>query len=356
MSLKFSRDRERAHERGCDTKDFGMDLPAGCDKEQMTESELQEAILEHAKFLGMDPVLDAAFLWIAEESLTAPLPEGWQQAEADDGTLYHFNPDTGESLWEHPLDEVYRQKFRDREEKAKAPTREEIQEIFVRAGMSDRTARMAMEKVFTFDGVDWTESDLAQAVTHEEGAHFFLRVLEMLEIPGVDNIHVKRGILTDKFWKAETLVALHSFNGEKEHDLSFQKGELLFGELLADDGGWWIGRNEAGEKGVFPATFVVQAGSKPTAQQMVDVNGETLTPLVALYNFDKKEATDLSFKKGELLIGHELEGEWWVGSNEAGETGVFPVNFVKRRDKTLTAAAAVASPEDGRRLLLSAIQ
>ena len=264
-----------------------MDLLAGYGKESMTESELQEAILEHAKFLGMDPVLDAAFLWIAEESLTAPLPKGWVVAEADDGSLYHFNPDTGESLWEHPLDEVYRQKFRDREEKAKAPTREEIQEMFVRAGMSDRTARLAREKVFTFDGVDWTESDLAQAVTHEEGAHFFLRVLEILEIPGVD-IHVKRGILTDKFWKAET-------------------------------------------------------------------------PLVALYNFDKKEENDLSFKKGELLIGHELEGDWWVGSNEAGETGVFPVNFVKRRKKTLTtaaAAAAAAAPADddaGRILLLTAL-
>jgi hypothetical protein len=80
------------------------------------------------------------------------------------------------------------------------PTREEIQGMFVRAGMSDRTARMAMEKVFTFDGVDWSEGDLVQAATHEEGADFFLRVLEILEIPGVGNIHVKQGILTDKFW------------------------------------------------------------------------------------------------------------------------------------------------------------
>ena len=86
------------------------------------------------------------------------------------------------------------------------PTRVEIQGMFVRAGMSDRTARMAMEKVFTFDGVDWSEGDLAQAVTNEEGADFFLRVLEILEIPGVGNIHVKQGILTDKFWGKDVLL------------------------------------------------------------------------------------------------------------------------------------------------------
>ena len=83
------------------------------DESLMNEDFLAEAIREHAKFLGMDPDVDQDYLYIAEEALTAPLPEGWQQAEAEDGTPYHFNPDTGESLWEHPLDEVYRQKFRD---------------------------------------------------------------------------------------------------------------------------------------------------------------------------------------------------------------------------------------------------
>jgi hypothetical protein len=88
------------------------------DESMMNDEFLQEAIREHAKFLGMDPDLDKEYLYIAEEALTAPLPDGWQQAEAEDGTPYHFNADTGESLWEHPLDEVYRQKFRDAKKKS----------------------------------------------------------------------------------------------------------------------------------------------------------------------------------------------------------------------------------------------
>ena len=92
-----------------------LDMTA--DGSVMNDEFLQEAICEHAKFLGMDPDIDQDYLYIAEEALTAPLPDGWQQAEAEDGTPYHFNPDTGESLWEHPLDEVYRQKFRDAKER-----------------------------------------------------------------------------------------------------------------------------------------------------------------------------------------------------------------------------------------------
>ena len=82
------------------------------DESMLNDEFLQEAIREHALFLGMDPDVDQDYMWIAEEALTAPLPEGWQQGQAEDGTPYHFNPDTGESLWEHPLDEKYREKFR----------------------------------------------------------------------------------------------------------------------------------------------------------------------------------------------------------------------------------------------------
>ena len=102
-------------------------------EDEMDDAFLQEAILEHAKFLGMDPEHDRAFLWIAEEALTAPLPDGWQQANAEDGTPYHFNPDTGESLWEHPLDDVYRQKFRDEKAKAQAEEAKAIAEAQARA-------------------------------------------------------------------------------------------------------------------------------------------------------------------------------------------------------------------------------
>eukprot|EP00924_Labyrinthula_sp_SR-Ha-C_P004469 snap_masked-scaffold_1-processed-gene-1.15-mRNA-1 protein AED:0.82 eAED:0.83 QI:0/-1/0/1/-1/1/1/0/172 len=40
---------------------------------------LEKAVVEHAKYLGLDPVLDQGLLWIAKEALMAPIPEGWNQ-------------------------------------------------------------------------------------------------------------------------------------------------------------------------------------------------------------------------------------------------------------------------------------
>ncbi len=37
----------------------------------------QEAVREHALYLGMNLQEDEDLLWIAKEALQAPLPEGW---------------------------------------------------------------------------------------------------------------------------------------------------------------------------------------------------------------------------------------------------------------------------------------
>jgi hypothetical protein len=86
-------------------------------------------------------------------------------------------------------------------EQSEPPTREEMQLMFSRAGMSDRAARVATNKVFGFDDkIGWQLEDLTIAVNHEEGADFFLRVLNELDVPGIGNAHVREGIFQDKFW------------------------------------------------------------------------------------------------------------------------------------------------------------
>jgi hypothetical protein len=68
-------------------------------------------LLEYARFLGMDPERDVDLLWIARESLKAPLPLNWKPCQTDDGNIYYFNFATGESLWEHPCDEKYKEMY-----------------------------------------------------------------------------------------------------------------------------------------------------------------------------------------------------------------------------------------------------
>ncbi|KAJ3123476.1 hypothetical protein HK100_011589 [Physocladia obscura] len=64
-----------------------------------------EEVLEYAKFLGMDEEEDKHLFWIARESLKAPLPVDWK-------------PCTGESIWDHPCDEHYRQLYEREKKKA----------------------------------------------------------------------------------------------------------------------------------------------------------------------------------------------------------------------------------------------
>jgi len=65
----------------------------------------------------MDPVQDKDLFWIAKEGLKAPLPEPWKPCKTAKQEIYYFNFQTGESIWEHPCDQHYKQIYQ--EEKAK---------------------------------------------------------------------------------------------------------------------------------------------------------------------------------------------------------------------------------------------
>mmetsp|Transcript_40300 Transcript_40300/g.104457 ORF Transcript_40300/g.104457 Transcript_40300/m.104457 type:complete len:339 (-) Transcript_40300:548-1564(-) len=67
-----------------------------------------EHLLEYAKFIGIDPDIEPDLMWIAQEGLVAPLPDGWSEYTDHQGHQYYYNHNTGVSTWEHPLDAHYR--------------------------------------------------------------------------------------------------------------------------------------------------------------------------------------------------------------------------------------------------------
>jgi hypothetical protein len=89
-------------------------------------------IVQFARYLGMDPIEDCAFLWIAEQALVAPLPDDWSEHMDAEGNVYYYNVVTDESSWEHPMDQYYRNLFlkvqREHEEKKKAEEEERKKE------------------------------------------------------------------------------------------------------------------------------------------------------------------------------------------------------------------------------------
>ena len=71
--------------------------------------------LEYAAFIGFDVSegsADLALLHVARAGLKAPVPKEWSPCrDPDSGDVYYFNFATGESIWEHPNDAIFREKF-----------------------------------------------------------------------------------------------------------------------------------------------------------------------------------------------------------------------------------------------------
>ena len=55
------------------------------DTAEPTEAEIKA----FAPHLGIDPVKDSAFLWLAAGALCAPVPDGWK--EASEGSPFFFS-------------------------------------------------------------------------------------------------------------------------------------------------------------------------------------------------------------------------------------------------------------------------
>lgn len=69
---------------------------------------------------------DKDLLYIAREGLKAPLPEPWKACRTKENEIYYFNFATGDSTWEHPLDEFYMKKYQ--EMKAKKNQQQQVNE------------------------------------------------------------------------------------------------------------------------------------------------------------------------------------------------------------------------------------
>ena len=68
----------------------------------------EKEIHGYAEFLGMDPELDKEFLYIAIEGLKAPVPHPWETYYDEKDEIFYVNPQTGQTMYDHPLDEEYR--------------------------------------------------------------------------------------------------------------------------------------------------------------------------------------------------------------------------------------------------------
>lgn len=68
----------------------------------------EQEIFEYAQSIGIDPIREKDLLFIAREGIVAPLPPDWKPCQDASGDIYYFNFQTGDSVWDHPCDDYYR--------------------------------------------------------------------------------------------------------------------------------------------------------------------------------------------------------------------------------------------------------
>ncbi|XP_012865326.1 PREDICTED: centrosomal protein of 164 kDa isoform X4 [Dipodomys ordii] len=81
----------------------------------------EQEILEFAREIGIDPVKEPELMWLAREGIVAPLPVEWKPCQDITGDIYYFNFANGQSMWDHPCDEHYRNLVIQEREKLSTP-------------------------------------------------------------------------------------------------------------------------------------------------------------------------------------------------------------------------------------------
>jgi len=114
-------------------------------------------------------------------------------------------------------------------------------------------------------------------------------------------------------------IAIADYEATEVNEISFKAKESIQ-IIKMDQSDWWKGKNQNGQVGYFPRTFVKIEENKKEKRK-------------AAYDYDANEKNELSFKEGDIITVVEIisNSEWWKGELN-GVLGLFPINFCEKID------------------------
>ncbi|XP_075552578.1 dynamin associated protein 160 [Dermacentor variabilis] len=152
--------------------------------------------------------------------------------------------------------------------------------------------------------------------------------------------------------------ALFPWRAKKENHLTFNKGDVIAVKEQQDM--WWYGEFQ-GKLGWFPKSYVrlISGPVKTFNNQVSDLQEFGDVPpeppadfpvaaeekYIALYAYQSQEPGDLSFNAGDVISVSKKEGEWWTGTL-AGQTGIFPSNYVRLYEPEVKEEKAASAAEE----------
>ncbi|KAJ8655489.1 hypothetical protein O0I10_008775 [Lichtheimia ornata] len=136
----------------------------------------------------------------------------------------------------------------------------------------------------------------------------------------------------------ETAFANHVLASIKK-DLDFLKQQQYLTPAAYDE----IKRNLPNTITAAPAAAAASPASRavPSPPSYNNAAPNTLATAEALYDFNGPNPQDLSFRQGEIIqVTEYVNNDWWRGTLN-GRTGLFPSNYVQKKE---TPAAATPPP------------
>jgi hypothetical protein len=113
--------------------------------------------------------------------------------------------------------------------------------------------------------------------------------------------------------------------------LSFKKGQRLkIVERYSD--GWWNAQLVGTDLfGLIPSNYVVQEDRPPATRPQLHTSAFRPEHVRAKFDFDAKDESELSFKKGQkLVIFNRPSDAWWYAQMvETDLTGLIPSTYVE---------------------------
>ena len=155
-------------------------------------------------------------------------------------------------------------------------------------------------------------------------------------------------------------IAQYDYEKAEDNELELRDGERITNIDMVDDD-WWMGQNERGEVGLFPANYVELvegggAGAAPAAPAAPEPpaapgagSSKAAPTATAQYDYEAAEENELSFPDGARItdiVSHSVRAsycfsrlltttrqefpdeDWWLGEY-GGKRGLFPANYVE---------------------------
>jgi hypothetical protein len=120
---------------------------------------------------------------------------------------------------------------------------------------------------------------------------------------------------------------LYDYQASDPNELSFKAGEIIT-VLQKDPSGWWQGELN-GRIGVFPSVEWVEELSDEAPVAVAPVPTVAVKRCRALFEYPAENEYELSIYPGDIISVDNNEDGWFTGTNQRGQTGRYPSNYVE---------------------------